>query len=249
MKRLAFVLAIVLLFAACGGSQVVEAPESPQEDYSVSYGVDEVEIPEPVAEAPQEMRPHHYGEFDRVTDRISAMSEAGIASTNGIIEFGTTLSQLQPRTANIVRGRMGDDARIELFFCDILPIEIPRWGRNFVSFEVLEVIQGDLAIGEIITIMESYYIYDRVLITRNYMPSIPHQEYILLLSNQVCDLIGEGEAVGAFWVDNDVLGRHPVLNGSADEQDFSAPIFGLGVNANVERYARMWEEVMNAFVN
>jgi len=260
MKRLAFVVAVAMVLSGCGGLQVVERPEGLGEDYSLGQSFDEYETPERVpVEIARDVRPHHYGEFDWVSDLVSsrrAMNEAlGIAESIGFIEFGSTLTQLEPSTENIVRGRMGNDARIELSFYDIVP-ERPSSGRNFVSFEILEVIKGDLAVSEIITIMESYFIHDRGLITvQNYLPSIPYQEYILFLSSKSTSQIEEGEGVGAFWVLNDVLGRFPVPTNQAgpggfsvNTQDFSPSDLGLGSRANFEIYFDMWQEVLDAFI-
>lgn len=245
MKRVIFVISIVLLFAGCAGSLTVEVPENTHENqWHRLYRSFEEIVAAYTVEAPEDIRPHHYGTFDRV-EYAQAF----------LLFYETTLDGLEPRAANIVRGRVGDDARIVLEGNSIFPGMLPM-GRNFVSLEILEVIKGDLTVGETIRIMEPYVIHDGTFFTWNgYMPSIPHQEYIFFLQEPSANPIAEGEAIGAFWVAHGERSRFPVPDNAANihafsaaTQDFNSDMFGLGSEANVEVYMQLWEEVMNEWV-
>lgn len=197
-----------------------------------------------VAESQREVRPHHYGSFN----------EVAYMSTS-LLYYETTLAGLESRTENIVRGRMGNDARVVFQYSELRP-NMRITGHNIVSFEVLEVFQGNLSAGDIIRIAEPYYIMDDVLLTHsNYMPSIPNQEYIFFLLNPLTAEVPEGYE-GAFFVVHGERSRFPVPSNasnvqgfSADAQDFAAVEFGLGSYANVEVYMSLWQEVINAYID
>ena len=261
MKRFAFILAIVLLIAGCGSPQVAEAPEYPQESYTLDHSLDEVEVPDEIAipapdeitirvpvEIARDVRPHHYGSFDRVP----------LPHSHGIPMFyETTFTGLEARAPNIVRGRMGDDARV------LLTQQQPG-GVNIVSLEILEVIKGEqIRVGETIRIIEPYSIFDGALHTSSgYLPSTPHQEYFFFLHYQH-QHISPGrdrdrleEMEGAFWTLHGVRSRFLVPINRAQGQSFCVymPRFsrnelGLGDNANIEIYMSIWQDVLDAYMS
>ena len=234
MKRFAFILAIVLLLAGCGSTQVAEAPENLAESYPINHSLDEVEVPDEIAvrvpvEPPQDIRPHHYGSFNEVVYYHGTR-----------LFYFTEFEEFEFAVPNIVRGRMLDDARMLIGRND-RPI------ANIVSFEILEVFKGDLIPGESIRIMEPYFIEYDVLFTRgNYMPSTPYQDYIFFLSAVSTSPAATGEAVGSFWVFHSERGRFPV---PASGQDLDEIDLALGSHANVEVYMRLWQEVVDAFIH
>ena len=184
-------------------------------------------------------RPHHYGTFDGVS--------YGIVNRAFGPPRALTLADLEYRTPNIVRGRLLNDAHMVFQFGHEAHPTIVTFGHNVVSLEILEVIKGDLRAGDTIRIREPYYIHHRALFTgSDYLPSTPYIEYIFFLSNVVTGSSVEG-LNGAFPTADSERSRFPVLCG-ADAQDFSDTVFGLGTHADVEVYARLWEEVMNAFI-
>jgi len=237
MKRIAFILAMVIFLAACANSQAIEIIESPPEIYTLIQNLAESKVSEP-AEFLLDVRPHHHGSFDEMeyiaASRIFDITEFEVFAVGA---------------PNIVRGRMGDDARI------IMHNNLPL--ANIVSFEVFEVIEGDITVGETIRIKEPYYIENGTFFTwNNYHPSIPHQEYVFFLDSAATASEGSvGEAIGAFWTFHGERSRHPVpINApdihafSAATQDFGTGVFGLGSGANVEVYMQLWEDVMNEWV-
>ena len=193
-----------------------------------------------------ETQPHHHSDFREVSY---------LSASVGF--FATTLAGLEAWADQIVRGRMLNDAIIVFQYNEIC--DTYRTGHNRVSFEVLEVIRGDINIGETIMILEPYSIENGVLFTHsNYMPSIPYQEYFFFLTDPIiCDSLPEDHQ-GAFWVLHGERGRFLVpdidiagagtLDFSAVVQNFSARDFGLGANANRELYIRLWQEVMEAYL-
>ena len=225
MKRIALVIAIALLVTGCAGLLAEE----------------------PIAE----IRPHHYGEFDYIA-----------YGSGSRLFYETTLEGIERRATNIVIGRMKDDATMVLQFSEqtgTLAI-----GHNFVSFEITEVIKGDLMVGELIRIGEPYHIYDGFLYAwADYMPSVPNQEYVFILGAQATTAYVP-EHIGAFPTVHSERSRFPVPGGfcreairrylgedgrfSADLQDFTSPVFGLGSRANVVTYSSIWEEVMNKYI-
>ena len=228
LKRFAVILAIVLLFSACANPQAAEIPEPPQE-----------------------IRPHHYGEFDYIA-----------YGAGSVLFYETTLEGLEFRATNIVIGRMKDDSTMWLQFSEEFGHLLI--GNNIVSIEITEVIEGDLTVGEIIRIGEPYHIHEGTLFAwGNYMPSIPGQEYVFFLDAQVT-ASRIPEHMGVFAAIHADRSRFPVPgnfcretirryldeNGrfNADLQDFTSPIFGLGTHANVEVYSSIWEEVMNTYI-
>ena len=183
-----------------------------------------------------DVRPHHYGSFDEVVD-----TPASFAFTE------TTLAGLLYRAENVVRGRMGDDARIVFQFNDYFNPERPTGGDNLVSLEILEVIQGNLRVGDIITIVEPYSIEDGILYTRdNYLPSIPHQEYFFFLSEQIDSRVRTEALIGAYWVLHGERSRFPV---PASGQNLDEIDLAFGSHANVELYMRLWQDVLDAFMH
>ena len=244
MKRIALIFAVVIFLAACANPQAVEIPEISQEDYMLSQNLTESKTSEP-AEFSMNVRPHHYGSFSGV----------GYGSAGSLWFYETTLSGLESRASSIVRARMLDDAEIISQFNDRADPTQPSISHNVVSIEILEVIKGDLTVGETKRIIEPYYIVDGTFYTwRYYMPSIPHQEYIFFLGSQ--NTHPEPAAlVGTSWVLHGERSRFPVPDNaanihafSADTLDFNSDIFGLGSGADVEVYMHLWVEVMNEWV-
>ena len=182
---------------------------------------------------PQEIRPHHYGSIESM--------QFGHFTPGPNWRPIETLEDLEEMSANIVRGRMGDDARI--LFQTVV-------GHNFVSLEILEIIKGELNIGDIITIVEPYQIDDGVFFTSsNYMPSFPHQEYFFFLSDQIDYENIPKQYYGAFWVLHGEKGRFPVPSNIADTQSLNAVEFGLSYLVDNELYMRLWQKVINAYIN
>jgi len=248
MKRLAFVIATLIFASGCAGSMSVETPVIPA-NYELRQSI-LAYIALMSEESTEEFRPHHYGDFDSV--QYGHVSRIFVAETFEHLEYVSR---------NIVRGRMGDDARPISERSDGLA------GANIVSLEILEVISGDLEVGETITILEPYFVQGGVLYTsQNYLPSIPYQEYIFFLRPRRT----EPELIaGMFWVSHGERGRYPmpgpsgpgprtqasVMHYLGDDgrfdsgtQNFGSAVFGLGSHANVEVYASIWEEVMNEYV-
>lgn len=234
-KIILFVIAIVF-FVSCVG---VSADENTQEAYHLH---------------------HHYQSF---SDMVFAPASR--------LFYETTLQGLSARTTHIVRGRMGDDARISLGFSDHEPPRLST-GSNLVSFEILEVLYGDLVVGDTITLVEPYYIVpfdileanrfnvegmdrsgDGVFFTYvNYLPSIPHQEYIFFLTPPFSDDIP--------GIREELLGGFPVVHGErsrfripadtrARVEGFDAVELSLSPYVNFDSYMQLWQEVMDAFVN
>jgi len=245
MKRVIFVISIVLLFAGCAGSLTVEVPENTHENqWHRLYRSFEEIVAAYTFEAPQDIHPHHHGSFNRVEHM-----HAGLRLFNE-----TTLSGLEARAPNIVRARMLNDATIVLQFTDDYHPTRVTFGENVVSLEILEVIKGDLVVGETIRIVEPYYIYNGVFFTwNNYMPSVPYQEYIFFLYYQVDWLEAQDEVYGTFPVLHGERSRYPIPSNAAGIQSFSAAMFsdlnfGLGSYADVQTYMQLWEDVMNEWV-
>jgi len=246
MKRLIFVMAVILLFTGCARSQSVEIQENIQVSQRLYRSFEEIVASHPI-ETTQELRPHHYESFSEV-----------MYSTGGIwLRPPPTLEGRMP-SPNIVRGRMGNDARI-IYTEDGFP------SVNMVSLEVLEVIKGELSVGETIRIVEQYLIRGGVLFSRDdYLPSIPYQEYIFFLETHRTEPTLCG-SISAFWVIDGERARFPIPIGRgraasltyylgedgrfcASTQNFNSAIFGLGSHANIDIYMQLWEDVMNEFV-
>jgi len=246
MKHIALIVAIVLLVTGCANSLSEEAL-STQANYQLRQSiVDSIALMS--EQTDEEFRPHHYGEFDAVM--FSPASRA---------YYETTLKGLEYRATNIVRALMVDDATISLREDGAI------FGRNFVSINITEVIVGDLTTGETIRIVEPYFIHDGVFYTwDDYMPSIPHQEYIFFLGAQISNHPQGGLFNGAFWVVHGERSRFPMPSGrtrasvmhylgddgrfDSDTQNFGSALFGLGERASVDTYSSLWQEVMNEYV-
>ena len=245
MKRLVFVVAIVLLVTGCADS----LSENAQKNQRLYQSFEEIVASHPIetSETSEEIRPHHYGRFNEVS-----------YSTGGIWLRPPPTLEGRMSTPYIVRGRMGNDARI-IYTEEGFP------SVNMVSLEVLEVFNGELGVGETIRIVEQYFIEDGVLFTRdNYLPSIPYQEYIFFFGPHIPR---RAALEGAFWVSDGDRGRYPIPGADgrgralsitqylgddgrfcASTQNFSSAVFGLGSYADVDIYMQLWEDVMNEFV-
>ena len=191
--------------------------------------------------------------FDEVQHTLASRS----------IPLGTTLEELQRGTESIVRGRIQNDARMVWQFNNILTPTVPTTGNNFVSLEILEVIQGDLRVGDVITLAEPYFILDGVLITfGNYLPSIPYQEYFFFLDEQRTFPEPE-EYYGIFWVSHCYRGRFHIPNSRADisrlrnnaENLLLATTYISNVALDEARvtvnnvYMSLWQEVIEAYMD
>lgn len=162
--------------------------------------------------------------------------------------FETTLEGLESRAANIARAHVGNDARSVFQFPDAPDPTRPQRGHTLTSIEITQVIKGTLAVGDTITIVEPYYIFENVLHTRShYLPSRPGQEYFFLLGNQLSEWAPEGYE-GAYAVVNSERGRFPVPGSRANMQNYSRKDLSLGTRANLELYMRLWQEVVNAYM-
>jgi hypothetical protein len=179
--------------------------------------------------------------------------------TMSYLFFATTLEELKSRTTHIVRGRIADNATTVLLYNFEYDPPRPSLHHTIVTFEIYEVIKGNLTVGETIKIREPYYIRDRILTMRfNYMPSIPHQEYIFFLTNQTTpDRIvpGHEKIVHTFLVVQGVNGRFLVPDfgdGYVDLQTFTAEDLSLGSSGgrfNIDLHRRLWQEVIDAYMN
>jgi len=179
-----------------------------------------------------------------------------------LLFFETTFEGLESRAIHIVRGRIKDDAYMNLRHDNAFRPESVTSGNNIVSLEIYEVFQGDLNAGDVIRIIEPYWIEDGTLFTLgNYMPSIPNEEYIFFLYHQVSR--SEPDVLyGAFPVIHGDRGRYRVPSASGiqqadiqifSEHDSSAQdlIMGhlsVGTSGSMELYTYLWNEVMNAFL-
>ena len=252
MKRVALILAVIIFLAACATPQAVEIIESTQENDRLYRSFEEI-VATYTVETLEEIRPHHYGEFDNIT--FGAVSREFYETTREGLEYWAT---------NIVRARMMDDATIVFARTDQANPERITLGYNIVSINIIEVVSGDLTAGQTIRIIEPYFVYNGVLdIWADYMPSVPHQEYVFFLGSQIGENRME-EFIGAYWGIHNERSRFPVPGGrtrasimqhlgedgrfSADTQNFESALFGLGRFANVETYMSIWEEVMNEYV-
>ena len=166
--------------------------------------------------------------------------------------FETTLEGLESRANHIVRARVMDDATtVFVPPASPSPLNIPPTGHTLVSIEILEVIKGDTKVGDTIRIVEPYFIRDNTLFTfTNYMPSIPYEEYFFFLSNPLVDReLFQEEFIGAFPNMHGERGRYRVPSMRAVMQSYSAADLSLGTGANSDLYMRLWQEVIDAFMN
>jgi len=179
-----------------------------------------------------------------------------------IVPLATTLEGLESRSENIVRGRILNDARMVFQFSQFDPTVV-NIGHNFVSLEILEVVKGDLNVGEIITLAEPYYVEERVLITHaNYLPSIPYQEYFFFLSAQRTNPDPE-EFAGIFWVLQENRGRFHIPNSRADISRLrhnaenlvlattyisNLPMMEARLTVN-DIYMSLWQEVIETYMD
>ena len=194
------------------------------------------------ARGQQDIRPHHYGNFRHVEDTPASF----ICSIND-------LADLEYGVPNIVRGRLGDDAKIIYQYNG--DFSFPT--HNRVSLEILEVIRGNLVVGETIAILEPYFIEDRVLFTwTNYLPSLPYHEYFFFLGDPLSELRPSGNPrpetfVGAFFVRNGELGRFrvPESNMARGDTTFNTNELSLGSRADTDQYTNLWQEVINAYMD
>ena len=163
--------------------------------------------------------------------------------------FETTLEGLKSRAPNIVRARVADDAAMVFQFNDMFrPTELTI-GHNVVSIEILEVIKGEISVGDVIRIIEPYFIYNGVLYTMgNYMPSIPHEEYFFFLYYEHTHE-GVEEFIGAFPIIHGDRGRYRVPSARAAMHSYSAADLSIGTARDSDLYMRLWQEVIDAFMN
>jgi hypothetical protein len=187
----------------------------------------------PAPDVSEPMYGAHHGEFDYVVYMPASR-----------FFFETTLEGLERRATNIVRGRIMNDARMVLRVNGRITT-----GNNLVSFEIYEVIKGDLSVGDVITISEPYYIVDRRFFTHsNYMPSIPYQEYIFFLSEQRT-APSPPEFVGIFPVIHGDRGRYRVPSGGRAMEAYTASELSVGTAGNFDLYMYLWRAVIEAFVD
>ena len=186
---------------------------------------------------------HHYQNFDEI-EFFHALRARPLPAT---------LDELIERVPNVVRGRLANDAEIVFQFNRESQPDHPTTGHNRVSLEILEVIQGDLTVGETISILEPYFIQDRVLFSwANYSPSIPYQEYFFFLGDRLADIASElvpPGYEGAFFVLQGYRGRFRVPNIQRFHvQEFSFDELSLGEYTDSYAYTHLWNEVIDAFI-
>ena len=179
----------------------------------------------------------------------------------------TTLEGLEYRATHIVKGRMGNDARISLGFSDHTPPRL-RLGSNLVSLEILEVFYGDIEKGDTILLVEPYYIVPFDILEENhfdltgvdrsaygvfftvvdYLPSIPYREYIFFLGPQFSDEVRE-EIQGGFPVAHGERSRFLIpVDTRVRALDLSSHELSVGPYAELDVYMSLWREVMDAYV-
>jgi len=164
--------------------------------------------------------------------------------------FETTLKGLEDRSSNVVKGRLGDDAKTAY----------ATWGGlspfpvySVVSLKITDVILGNLKVGEVIKIIEPYYIDNRVLWTySNYLPSIANREYIFFLGNQAIDKAPKG-CEYAYFVIHDERGRYLVPSEERDStghlsaNDYKREDLSLG-EMNIDLYMQLYQDVIDAYI-
>lgn len=186
--------------------------------------------------------PHHHGNFSQVMDM-----PASRAFTPG------NLDELEYLIPNIVRGRVGNDPTIVYQYA----LSGPSPSHNRVSIEILEVIRGDLQVGETVNILEPYFIEDNVLFTwANYMPSRPNHEYFFFLGDQLGEYTDTGRRrpesfLGAYFVLRGEFGRHRVPESNMRQADstFNTNELSLGTHVDTELYMSIWQEVIDAYMD
>ena len=252
MRRLAVILVVALLATGCAGS----IAENSQANLRLYRSFEEIAAAYTI-EYLEDTHTHFHGEFNEVVPGGGASREWD----------ETTREGLEYRARNIVIGRVLNDANIVLQFSEVTGQIII--GGNVVSLEIMQVIKGDLTVGEIIRIGEPYFIYEGVLYAySDYLPSIPYQEYMFFLGGQITES-RVAEYIGVFTQSHGERSRFPMPGPSgpgartlvsvmhylgddgtfdSDTQNFGSALFGLGSRANVEVYASLWEEVMNEYV-
>lgn len=167
--------------------------------------------------------------------------------------YETTLEGLEYRSTNIVRGRIADDARVVLLYHENNP-SLFVMGHNLVSLEILDVIMGDLSVGDVITIIEPYYIrYDILFTHSNYLPSIPQQEYFFFLSAAHIQSSSE-ELEGAFSVVHGDRARFPVPRDRESMVDYTAADLSLAretVNnlPIADLHMNLWHDVIESYMD
>ena len=177
--------------------------------------------------------------------------------TMSLLFFETTLEGLESRAVHIVRGRIGDDAATILDYSYEFD---PPWfvmGYTGVSFEIYEVIKGDLVVGDTIRILEPHYVRNGIqFIRHNYMPSIPHQEYIFFLGHQIDPewLADDQQALAhMFSVAHGSNGRFLVPeHRNFTPHNFNATDLSLGTGQgmfNIDLHMRLWREVIAAYMD
>jgi len=169
----------------------------------------------------------------------------------------TTVEGLEYRATNVVRGRVLNDSRMVFQFNDVFHPDRITTGNNAVSLEIVEVFKGNLNVGDVITILELYYIVDRTLFTdSNYMPSMPYQEYFFFLSEQLTNYGRSEEAhfceglLNGFWVLHGERGRFLIPSNRVNMvQNYSLSDLSLGTVGDSDLYMRLWQEVIDTYMN
>ena len=187
---------------------------------------------------------HHHGSFNRID--VESRNRTYIPSD---------LEELMYDVPNIVRGRIGNDPTIVYQYNG--DFRFPT--HNKVSLEIIEVMRGDLQVGETIHILEPYRIEDGVLFSAtNYMPSLPYHEYFFFLGYQLTEIRPSGNLrpdsfIGAYFVWNGEFGRFRVPDSTMmrthGEAAFNEAELSLGRRADTDLYMKLWQQVVDAYMD
>ena len=143
------------------------------------------------------------------------------------------------------------------------PEERGDLGFTRTELELLQIFSGDLAVGEILTVVEPYFVVEtdyeiQVRYFANYRPSTPNQEYIFFLTKYDGDF---PKYIGTYNILGLHGGRFPVLSGlmtpataldersgvsSRSVEDFTNLELNLG-HGNSTAYRRIFEEVIERY--
>ena len=164
--------------------------------------------------------------------------------------FDITLDDIERRAVCIVAGRVYSDAETVFSIKSDVSLDYGRPLYSVVSLEITKVIKGDLKEGEIIKIIEPYYITGNTLFTfGNYLPSKPEQEYIFFLGKQRERSPSLPErAIGAHSVINLERGRYLVPSDRrSDLHKYSRSDLSLG-KLDIDIYMQIYQDVVDAYL-
>ncbi|MCL2372485.1 MAG: hypothetical protein FWC78_03685 [Defluviitaleaceae bacterium] len=164
-----------------------------------------------------------------------------------------TLDELKNSSANVVRGRIGNDARnVYQFNYNFDPPIRIGLANTHVSLEILEVFKGNLVVGETITLVEPYSIsYGTLRTWGNYMPSTPYEEYIFFLCEPFA-LQDYPCHYGSFILPFCYMSRFPIQSEATAMRSFDMVDLTIEhsptTSGNPIAYMYMWQDVLVEFV-